>query len=461
MSKPRQALILIHGIGEQRPMETLRGFVDAVLPPRGHNDVKYYSRPELLSDNLELRRLVSAGGRDGHSDFYEFYWAHLMPTAAWDRLVGWYWVLMWRRWKEVPPQMRPLWLVSWLSAISIFGAALFETMRFLLGDPIVVDWAGKTPWLIIAIGTLLSTVVRSYIGDAAIYLSPSPRNIEARQKIRSEGLKLLDRIVAMKRYDRIIIIGHSLGSVIGYDILTFAWQRHNKEVRAGISAKWLKGEIPDRKATAIKHAEAFVKNTSDGCAADWQLETRVVHAEQKANGDGWLVSDFVTVGSPLAHGAMLLAKDRDDFKRRVGEYELPLCPPELDSDRKFSFEHKGKDEQDRRQKAIVLNHAAVFAVVNWTNLYFPCRYVLKGDLVAGPVAPLFGPGVSDIKLETHTWSGWLAHTHYWRHNSADKDAETAPLPCLREALDLNRKRNRPPTAPTVAGEDIDNAVHGW
>jgi hypothetical protein len=35
MSKPRQALILIHGIGEQRPMETLRGFVDGVLdqPP--------------------------------------------------------------------------------------------------------------------------------------------------------------------------------------------------------------------------------------------------------------------------------------------------------------------------------------------------------------------------------------------------------------------------------------------
>ena len=29
---PRQAVVLIHGIGEQRPMETLRDFVAALLP---------------------------------------------------------------------------------------------------------------------------------------------------------------------------------------------------------------------------------------------------------------------------------------------------------------------------------------------------------------------------------------------------------------------------------------------
>ena len=29
----RQAVIVIHGIGEQRPMSTLRGFVDAVIAP--------------------------------------------------------------------------------------------------------------------------------------------------------------------------------------------------------------------------------------------------------------------------------------------------------------------------------------------------------------------------------------------------------------------------------------------
>jgi hypothetical protein len=29
---PRQAVVLIHGIGEQRPMDTLRAFVAALLP---------------------------------------------------------------------------------------------------------------------------------------------------------------------------------------------------------------------------------------------------------------------------------------------------------------------------------------------------------------------------------------------------------------------------------------------
>ena len=28
----KQAVVVIHGIGEQRPMDTLRGFVEAMIP---------------------------------------------------------------------------------------------------------------------------------------------------------------------------------------------------------------------------------------------------------------------------------------------------------------------------------------------------------------------------------------------------------------------------------------------
>jgi len=462
-TKSRQALILIHGIGEQQPMETLRGFVDAILPPRGTEGTRYYNKPDLLSDNLELRRLVSAGGRNERTDFYEFYWAHLMPTAAWDRLISWYSVLMWRRWRDVSPKVRSLWLVSWLITIAALGVGLFYAWRFLHGDPIMAGWTGKRPWLIIAVGMLIiavcmliSTVLRSYAGDAAIYLRPSPRNIETRQKIRSAGLKLLDRIVASKRYDRIIIVGHSLGSVIGYDILTFAWQRYNETALADISAKWQKGEFPGRKSTtAIRRAEAVAKDIRVGPAhspeqmreraAKWQSEIREIQAERKARGDGWLVTDFVTLGSPLAHGAMLLARNRADFDRRIRERELPCCPPVWEKDGKFSFKYDGQDNQGRPQHTIALHDAAVFAVVNWTNLYFPCCCVVKGDVVGGPIAPLFGPGVRDIDLKTHICKGFLAHTHYWQSN--DKDTVQAPLPCLREALDLGR-RNRCPAALT-------------
>ena len=49
---PRQAVVLIHGIGEQRPMETLRAFVKAFL-----KDGTYHSKPDTLSASFELRRL--------------------------------------------------------------------------------------------------------------------------------------------------------------------------------------------------------------------------------------------------------------------------------------------------------------------------------------------------------------------------------------------------------------------
>lgn len=31
--KVRQAVVVIHGMGEQRPLDTLNGFIDAALPP--------------------------------------------------------------------------------------------------------------------------------------------------------------------------------------------------------------------------------------------------------------------------------------------------------------------------------------------------------------------------------------------------------------------------------------------
>lgn len=462
MAQSRQALILIHGIGEQRPMETLRGFIDAVLdqgPSTSQVDAKYYSKPDLLADNLELRRLVSAGGRNDRTDFFEFYWAHLMPTAAWDRLASWYWVLMQRRPKDVPTQVKPLYVVSWLILAVVIAFGLTEAIRFLFGYPVATGPLEKAPWLIILVGGILSTTVRSYVGDAAVYLSPSPPNIEARQKIRASGLALLDKVLASGRYDRVIVVGHSLGSVIGYDILTFAWQRHSEAVRQNISDAWHLGKYPQRTTTALRAAELVAKDLREalqptteemvGLAAKWRVASRAVDLEQRANGDGWLVTDFVTLGSPLAHGALLLAKDRLDFERRARERQLPHCPPVRELSGKFSFDHRDIDDQGRPQRATVLNHAAVFAVVGWTNIFFPCRYLFKGDLVGGAIAPLFWPGVRDIPVATKTWRGWFAHTHYWQRNAADVDPATGPVQRLREVLDLDRQHPWPAAVPVA------------
>lgn len=80
-----------------------------------------------------------------------------------------------------------------------------------------------TAFLVAALAAGAQYFLLSYLGDAARYLSPSPRNISLRQQVRANGIKLLRHLHASGRYDRIVVVGHSLGSVIGYDILKHYW----------------------------------------------------------------------------------------------------------------------------------------------------------------------------------------------------------------------------------------------
>ena len=93
--KSRQAVVLIHGIGEQRPMETLRGFVDAFL-----DQDSYHSTPDTISDSYELRRIklrwVNASASDAgvnpdwpDTDFYEYYWAHHIYGTRITHVTNW------------------------------------------------------------------------------------------------------------------------------------------------------------------------------------------------------------------------------------------------------------------------------------------------------------------------------------------------------------------------------------
>ena len=112
---------------------------------------------------------------------------------------------------------------------------------------------------------------------------------------------------------------------------------------------------------------------------------------------------------------------------RAAQRELPLCPPITEKDDHFTYPPKTNDPS-----LVVPHHAALFAATRWTNIYAPCRRILWGDVIGGPVAPLFGPGVKDVPLANPDGGQWLAHTHYW-----DEGETTAPhLAALRDALCL-------------------------
>ncbi len=79
------------------------------------------------------------------------------------------------------------------------------------------------------------------------------------------------------------------------------------------------------------------------------------------------------------------------------------------------------------------HHAAVFGPTRWTNLYFPARLVFWGDVIAGPLVPLFGSGIRDVPVRTRRRMGLLSHTLYW-----DGGAQGVPehIQSLRNAVDL-------------------------
>lgn len=450
MAEQRQAVIVIHGIGEQRPMATLRGFVDAVLDRKAtakETDVgaAYYSKPDFLSGSFELRRLVSANAR-ARTDFYEFYWAHLLPAAPWSRIVSWYRMLMQRSFTKVPRPLRLLWVASWIGLVLIVAAGLLGIVRYFSGEVSSASRWSNVPWALAAAGAALGSVVRSYIGDAAVYLSPDPPNIAARQKIREAGVALLERVTTNDRYDRIIICGHSLGSVIGYDILALAWQRHADAQRRETKAAWARGELPSRDVDALSKAEQLAKLIRDkklkgNTAADeWHKSVRRLDAEQRRNGSGWRVTDFITMGSPLTYADILLARDRRDFDRRARERELPCAPPIRELNGAFSFEDHGPDHQGRVQTGRFLNTAAVFGVVAWTNLYFPSRMLLWGDIIGGPLQPLFLDGVRDLGVKPGKGHRLFAHTRYWSRTTSGKTSvKPDALIELIRFLDLGRK----------------------
>ena len=126
--------------------------------------------------------------------------------------------------KNVSPRMLPVFfLICFLLLIPLLIMIYaFKNGVNDLSEKITILTSGIFATIIL---TLLSAIISkflfNYLGDAGRYLDPAPRNIAERQAIREDGIKLLKKLHESKKYNRIVIVGHSLGSVIGYDLVKF------------------------------------------------------------------------------------------------------------------------------------------------------------------------------------------------------------------------------------------------
>ena len=515
----RQAVVVIHGQGEQRPMGTIRDFVKVLwqfnpdlgpLPPKSQttDGRQVWIVPDDKSGLFELQRVTTPRHNGCRTDFFELYYADLLNDTPIRNLWRWMQRLLWIDPADVPDEMRLPWTMFWLLSLSGFGLCLFV----LLSVPYVLhgSWldavsapralpgliAGGTAllvlllpkffrWLqfleavpvllIVAVGAaavvqvyqahpialaliallamvyLAAKFLLPFFGDAASYLSAQTETVQSRQVVRNRGLALLRALHDDPAYDRVIVIGHSLGTVLAYDLLHILWQeagptRDNPPEPAAVAALQAVDEFA-ASCPAGRWSPQAVQTYQD---LQWRAfdalrrqRAGTPTSPQAPKRAGWKISDFVALGSPLASAPFLIAESRADFIRMKQERMLPTAPPQPYDENHLALYC---DERGRT----VTHHAAVFSTVRWTNIYdqFESPLFLLGDPIAGPVSGIdcFGDAILDRNVEIK-WgplgSRFFTHNWYWTETSADWMSPSAHIAAFRDAVGLERS---PPAA---------------
>ena len=406
----KQAIVVIHGIGEQRPMATIRKFVDAIIPERSDPTYpKFHNKPDPMNESFELRLLRSLASRRKRrptTDFYEFYWAHHMRDSKIVYVYSWIARLLFRFPWNTPVGLRTVYYSLWIGFLLIllflaWGVLDVENTNDIF-ERLKGTYKQKQTYfaLLLGIGQMIfSWFLLRYVADAARYLTPAPDNIKERNKIRAEGIALLRKVHESKKYSRIVIVGHSLGSVIAYDLIRFLWN----DLRDP-------HELGKPKQAELTSFDAECKNifgnkeTSDGQKIEeFQQKQHRLWRELRGQDykSSWLITDFITLGSPMAHGMILMADDKDVFARQKKEFEYPTCPPTSSPDGLY-YEKEFTQKLGNQSQTVnikVPHHGAPFCCTRWTNIFIPYRCLFFGDLIAGPIRQVFGLGIKDIPVK--------------------------------------------------------------
>jgi hypothetical protein len=343
-----------------------------------------------------------------------------------------------------------------LGALSLReGLGQFFIVAFERGE---LPWGLCSSWSLIAafiiIGLYLAAnaaFLQPFLGDAARYFRSSPANIGVRREIRKEAVDTLDMLHRLHLYDRIIVIAHSLGSVVAYDMLRAYYSRICDRVIFK----------PDELQPEFDEVNNGKLNRDDLRKEGRELIKKMALNIDPKNYDklipvgeppeAWLVTDFITLGSPLTHARYLMCNGdsleelNENFQRRLEEREFPSCPPTkhpADPDGWLAFKNP-------KTKRVKLHHGGLFALTRWTNLYFPMNELFWGDPVGGPVGvenggkqprPLFGTHLKDyaVWLRDKKVKDFFTHTAYWDLKRGD--GYNAPhIQALREAINLEDK----------------------
>jgi hypothetical protein len=259
-----------------------------------------------------------------------------------------------------------------------------------------------------------------------------------RRAIRTEAVDTLENLHNSGYYDRIIIVAHSLGTVVAYDMLRYYFSRICSELPPVADLGDDFSEIDTASWQPDGSASASDKKILREKAR--RAITRIAAAAEKSGKKrkAWLVTDFVTLGSALSHAVFLMCDGKSpgaletDFARRVVEREFPTCPPKrFDNNDLLTF-HNPKT--GTRQ----IHHAALFGLTRWTNIFFPMVQIFWGDAIGGRLAPIFGSHILDYPVSTHRNGDpdFFTHTAYWDVEREPDLFHAQHIVALRDAINL-------------------------
>lgn len=458
----RTAVVIVHGMGEQMPVETLNRFVLTALPEVDGTRL-YYSRPARITDSYEARRLLAWRQRNkkqqlvhGQTEFFEYHWSYMMTGNKLRDIVPTFLRLLFRSPRSVPRGLQVIWFVLWLIIVALIFAIVVAVARGALDDYSLVGVV-----TVLAGGGFLATAILwalSRVGDAVTksfvdvirYLDRSPRSYAVRRSIRQGMVELLKSLHEKDRYARVIVVAHSLGAYIAYDAITALWPEMYKLHCGPITT----GRGKD--LAGLNELEAAAAVLTDPTNINTQQQSEILTFQDRqfelwkglrAQGNPWLITDFVSFGAPMYFADLLYTHKNTEFLKLVQRTEVPTCPPrdvnesvegEQPWPPRYGWNNRGRT---------VLGGAAPFAVVRWTNMYFPADYRFFGDWFGGPLRKLYGQGIRDVaitgNLQGRRWPA-VAHTRYFNYPDDTGEHDVANL--LRTTLNLAAS----PTLPNLS-----------
>lgn len=398
--KKNTAILVSHGIGNQKPIETLDSFVQGILRAlKSYNKMSnnMFSVEHLLEPKTNENATyywfdnfirIKKSGTEMYLDIYEYYWAPCTEDkTSVSKIRSWL--------NDVTKGAKKHYkgnefLVTHYEKDGVFRQAdgsfnikrYFFILRFL-GNIFLLLSASYSGiiYLIKAlpfIGVTLASFLErkkhntaidltNVLGDITIYNDPNPRstNQRVRKEILQGCVKAITHLVTVKKesfysYEKVIIAGHSLGSQISFDAINRLTHQINL------------GELP-------------------GYASDGKRTSDNKHISK-------ILDTYITFGSPLDKIAFFL---REQSLEK--EYIRAQILENFHCFKQNAWIIKKPDEQN-----IVTPIKRIFDDIIWRNYYD------DKDYVSGALD--FYRNLTNVNCKFESGKFSFTHSNYWACN---------------------------------------------